>query len=240
MFNLHECLTQPILLYGSDLWGLSKTNTNSIDLLLNWFLRLVLGVKQGTCIPMLLGESGVYPPSVFCHINVILYYIRLNNLPYGSVLKSVFLDLQDNLFSNNNWCINVNSLANEYGLNINDFPYDNETKKYIKSVVKEKFVSEWRIKMDVRPGLKLYKMFKHEFRCEPYLQNVKNTNFRKMFTRLRTSSHFLEIERGRYVNKSECDRLCALCNTVENEFHFVMVCPLYNDLQCDFFNQKIA
>ena len=45
------------------------------------------------------------------------------------------------------------------------------------SVVKENFVSEWRIKMDVRPGLKLYKMFKHEFRCEPYLQNVKKHKF---------------------------------------------------------------
>ena len=60
---------------------------------------------------------------------------------------------------------------------------------------------------------------------------------RKVFTRLRTSSHFLEIERGRYVNKNECDRLCSLCKTVENEFHFVMVCPLYEDLRYDFLSE---
>ena len=239
MFNLYECLTQPILLYGSDLWGFSKSNISSIDLLLNWFLRIVLGVKQGTCIPMLLGESGVYPPSILCHINVILYFIRLNNLTHGSVLKSVFLDVQfqNSLSVNNNWYSNVNSLALEYGLDINNLPYNCETKKYVKSVVKEKFVFDWREKMNNRPGLRLYRLFKHEFRCETYLQNIKNTNFRKMFTRLRTSSHFLEIERGRYVNKNECDRLCAVCGVVENEFHFIMVCPVYNDLRYEFLHK---
>ena len=80
-------------------------------------------------------------------------------------------------------------------------------------------------------------MFKHDFRCEPYLQNVKNTNFRKMYTRLRTNSHFLEIERGRYTDKPQCDRLCAVCKIVENEFHFVMVCPLYSDLRHEFLQE---
>ena len=239
MFNLYECLTQPILLYGSDLWGFSKTSTASIDLLLNWFLRLVLGVKQGTCIPMLLGESGVYPPSILCHINVILYYIRLNNLPHGSVLKSVFLDvqMQDSMSVNNNWCTHVNSLALQYGLNINNLLFNNETKIYVKSTIKEKFVTDWHVKLNNRPGLRLYKLFKHDFGYEPYLQNIKNTNFRKMFTRLRTSSHFLEIERGRYVNKNVSDRLCTMCDNVEDEFHFVMICPLYNSIRCDLFNE---
>ena len=115
---------------------------------------------------MLLGESGVYPPSILCHINVILYFIRLNNLTHGSVLKSVFLDVQfqNSLSVNNNWYSNVNSLALEYGLDINNLPYNCETKKYVKSVVKEKFVFDWREKMNNRPGLRLYRLFKHEFR----------------------------------------------------------------------------
>ena len=229
-------MTQPILLYGSDVWGYSKTNVASIDLLLNWFLRIVLGVKQGTCLSMLYGESGVYPPSVLCHTNVILYYIRLNNLTQNSVLKSAFLDVQHHhyLGTNNNWCSNVKSLALEYNIHIDNLPYDCETKKYVKSVVKEKFISDWRDKMYNMPGLRLYKLFKHDFRCEPYLQNVKNTNFRKMFTRLRTSSHLLEIERGRHVNKPVCERLCSNCNVIEDEFHFVMICPLYEDLRNEF------
>ena len=210
--------------------------------LLNWFLRLVLGVKQGTCIPMLLGESGVYPPSVLCHINVILYYIRLNNLPHGSVLKSVFLDVQNqrNYCYSNNWCSNAISLAHQYGLDIENFQFNLETKKYVKRVIKDKFVNDWHDKLNSRPGLRFYKLFKHEFRCEPYLQNIKNKNCRKMFTRLRTNSHHLEIERGRYSNKNEIDRCCFECDVIENEFHFVMICPLYSDLRVDLFNEIIV
>ena len=44
----------------------------------------------------------------------------------------------------------------------------------------------------------------------------------------------LEIERGRYVNKLECDRVCSLCNVVENEYHFVMICPIYQELRSEF------
>ena len=43
------------------------------------------------------------------------------------------------------------------------------------------------------PGLRLYKLFKFDFRCEPYLQNVKQFKHRKMFTKLRTNSHLLEM-----------------------------------------------
>ena len=141
---------------------------------------------------------------------------------------------RNSLSTNNNWCANVNSLALEYGLNIDNLPYNCETKKFVKSAVKEKFVSDWYDNMHCKPGLRLYKLFKHDFKCEPYLQNVKNTNIRKMFTRLRTSSHSLEIERGRYVNKLECDRVCSLCNVVENEYHFVMICPIYRELRSEF------
>ena len=33
------------------------------------------------------------------------------------------------------------------------------------------------------------------------------------------------------------DRLCAMCDTVEDEFHFVMICPLYNSIRCDLLNE---
>ena len=122
-------------------------------------------------------------------------------------------------------------------LDVDNLSYNNETKKYVKDIVKDKFVTDWHHALNFRPGLRLYRLFKHEFKCEPYLQNIKNKNLRKMFTRLRTNSHSLEIERGRYVNKNESDRLCTLCAVIENEFHFVMICSLYNYIRCDLFNE---
>ena len=54
---------------------------------------------------------------------------------------------------------------------------------------------------------------------------------RKIYSRFRLSSHDLEIERGRYGAKSTPpdERLCNLCNLneVEDELHFLMICPRY-------------
>jgi len=52
-----------------------------------------------------------------------------------------------------------------------------------------------------------------------------------MLTKLRVSSHYLRIETGRYgryrVNKQ--DRIC----------HFVIKCPLYDDIRRQFLNRTI-
>ena len=72
---------------------------------------------------------------------------------------------------------------------------------------------------------------------------------RKMFTKLRISSHNLAIEKGRHSkipqsNDIVCDfckfarnnctcnsfkynRLCQVCNVIEDECHFLLKCSLY-------------
>ena len=51
---------------------------------------------------------------------------------------------------------------------------------------------------------------------------------RKAMTRLRLSSHKLMIERGRWLNILSKDRLCTLCNKLEDEFHVICECPRYD------------
>ena len=51
------------------------------------------------------------------------------------------------------------------------------------------------------------------------------------FTRLRISAHNLAIETGRYAKPVATPvdkRLCIHCNQVENEFHLIFECSLYN------------
>ena len=47
------------------------------------------------------------------------------------------------------------------------------------------------------------------------------------------SYHNLAIERGRYENTPRDERICKNCNLnmVENEYHFLLVCPMYRDLR---------
>ena len=40
------------------------------------------------------------------------------------------------------------------------------------------------------------------------------------------------IEKGRYENRPLCDRTCPFCpDQIENEFHFLIKCPIYTELR---------
>ena len=80
MIYLFESCVQPILTYGSDVWGANKAGRDAVDKILLYFLRLVLHVKPSTSNVITLGECGKIPPGVFCETNCILFFLRLRSL----------------------------------------------------------------------------------------------------------------------------------------------------------------
>ena len=84
--------------------------------------------------------------------------------------------------------------------------------------------------------LRTYRLFKDTFDLEPYLLNVKNTSYRVALTRLRVGSHSLAIEVGRFHKPIPLpinDRLCSICQSVEDELHFLCICPRYSTIRED-------
>ena len=84
--------------------------------------------------------------------------------------------------------------------------------------------------------LKLYSQIKTEIGPEKYLSDLTNVKHRQALTKLRLSSHRLQIEVGRHTNGDNEipreDRICPLCrNGVEDEVHFLLTCPIYKDLR---------
>jgi hypothetical protein len=80
-------------------------------------------------------------------------------------------------------------------------------------------------------------MFKNDYKYEPYLDHVKNVQYRKDLTRFRISAHNLNIERGRYANLNIEDRTCKFCRNVEDEKHLLMICAEYNNTRQTFFDK---
>ena len=66
-----------------------------------------------------------------------------------------------------------------------------------------------------------------------YLRKPVSSLCLKEISKIRMSSHNLKIEKGRYHNIERQSRLCVLCNLndIEDEFHFILKCPLYYDLR---------
>ena len=74
-----------------------------------------------------------------------------------------------------------------------------------------------------------------------HLSLVKNHKYRHAISKIRCSSHLLQIEKGRHANpKIPIDeRLCSSCGIIEDEFHFVIECTLFDDNRSELF-KKIA
>lgn len=81
--------------------------------------------------------------------------------------------------------------------------------------------------------LETLKCLNKVFTFEKYLTCIKIDSHRVASTRFICSAYSLMIEEGRYRNMESNLRLCQLCktNTIEDEFHFLMVCPAYRDIR---------
>ena len=91
----------------------------------------------------------------------------------------------------------------------------------------------WSNEINTSSKLSTYKEFKTLLNSEKYLQVINNYFIRRRFTRFRMSNHQLLIEEGRHQGIDPIDRRCTFCdmNCVENEIHFLLMCPLYHNLR---------
>ncbi len=83
--------------------------------------------------------------------------------------------------------------------------------------------------------LRTYMKFKKDFGCETYASDPTLTWVQKRnIARFRLSDHKLKIETGRHCRPRlpPEQRTCFHCkNCVEDEIHFVIECPLYDNLR---------
>ncbi len=93
--------------------------------------------------------------------------------------------------------------------------------------------NKWLQEIQRKEKLCTYRTFKTDSKQELYLSHIKVHAHRSLIARLRGGTAPLAVELGRYhrpkVPREE--RLCSLCGvTVENEYHFLLECPVLS--QC--------
>ena len=73
------------------------------------------------------------------------------------------------------------------------------------------------------------------------MESFSVNKFCQTLSRLRVTSHKLLIEAGRWVKPVKIpvdDRKCAICNKLEDEYHFVLECSIYVDLRKQYILRK--
>ncbi len=87
-----------------------------------------------------------------------------------------------------------------------------------------------------KPKLCAYVTFKDTYEVKPFALSFMKRKHRSYLAQYRCGILPLEIETGRWQNKPVEKRICKVCESgeVENEFHFIFSCTLYNNIRATF------
>jgi hypothetical protein len=144
-----------------------------------------------------------------------------------------------------NWFLKVKLMLEKYGfLYIWNNPVEMNISSFL-VIFKQRLIDEfWQgLRGDINSSqvLILYKTIKENFEMEPYLNFLSSKILRTSLTKLRISAHNLRIQTGRYGREriDRDQRICQLCNLneIEDEYHFMFICPLYSELRRTFLKQ---
>ena len=182
------------------------------------------------------GESGRHPLFYEACKLAIDYFSRVKNSDHA-LLSAAF---QEQATLELPWYQNISKILEKYKCGIKNPKAKLSTQ--ISQKMREEFVEIWQSAKASSPKLEFYNLIKHEFNPENYLSSVKLADTRKSLTKLRISCHNLYIERGRYETPivPRDRRWCIHClhnlasKTVEDEFHVLVDCPLYDPIRKKF------
>ena len=103
----------------------------------------------------------------------------------------------------------------------------------LKLRLRDQYTSEWNEKLSMSSSLQFYRAIKPVINISTYLEKIVNVKYRKAISKIRLSSHNLHIETGRHRQTERNYRKCLFCNLndIEDEYHFILICPPYNDIR---------
>ena len=204
---LYGCLF-PALLYSCETWGNINFLQKELDLIERKALKSCLGVKQGTSNEVVYIETnkaGIVNSVYARQYNFFAKFIRLDHTE--SSAKSIW-DKYKALENINKPILNH---------------YENLEKPSSSLVINERksIINNSEKQMLIR----YRNLFNLEYNDVLY-ESMIDDSYRSIITRWRLSSHQLFIETGRYqipyINRP--DRLCKICDIVEDETHSLFYC----------------
>jgi len=242
--QVYKALVLPVLEYGAEVWG--NCEWEDAELLQRSVARRILGAKQSTSIAFLMGELGWWPLSARRDLLRLRFWWKLVNMQNSRGVKLVYLycrrkfkesfvsgkDLSKLKKHSMKWCEYTFSLLLELGLDqrwwTEQLGTEKEWNATIFRKIHEREEKRWKTTMDGNVKLELYRQVKTTLSFEQYLVDERSREGRVEFSRFRSGSNNLRIDKGREDGLVREKRLCLLCMlSVEDVQHVMLDCPAY-------------
>lgn len=241
-FKVFDGKIMPILMYGSEIWGLH--NGENIEIVHNNFCRFILKVHNNASTLAVRGELGRFTVRTVRLARVVKYWLRLLSLPQQR-LTSICYAFQYQEAENNKscWANDVKQLLFSIGMGEAWFNQGvgccQSFLNLFKQRCKDIAIQEWQASVQLSSKLHTYCKIKVDFGLSCYLSVIDKYYLKNALCKFRISAHSLRIETGRWLHNNRTERICSVCtlNEIEDEFHFMLICPLYNDMRLKYLPQ---
>ncbi len=243
-FKMFDSQIQPILTYGSEIWGLSD-NQECIERVHLSALKKFMGVSSKSPRHLIYGETGRYPLYVHTYARCIKFWLRLTCMDdkrYPRKAYNMLLNLQRQNY--NTWACSIRNVLYKFGFGV---VWEMQGVGDVKSFIKEFkqrlidcFKQDWHSALESHDFYNVYSHFNHSLVRSPYLSLLNNISVRRVFARFRIGMsalkfHYLQyrpVIHDRGIN-------CPFCNdTPETEVHFLLTCQKYKALRDELIPSK--
>ena len=232
--TLYQACVCPVLDYGAGVWGHGRY-PKSIAVH-NRALRYFLGVHKYAPMAAVSGDVGWEPCEVRWKICTVRLWNRLISMNNDRLTKKIFnWDIQ----VKGPWTEDMRNMLCECGREDVFLGLNQVNNEMLKETLLEKVKGNWAEEVWSKPKLRTYREIKSDYCAENYVLFNLPKKKRSLCAQIRGGILPLHIETGRYVGLDEADRICQMCelNEIENEYHFVLYCPLYERVRGELFSK---
>ena len=243
IFKLFDTVVKPILCYGAEIWGYNYCD--KIEQVHSRFCKQYCNLSYNAADVFALGECGRVPIAITYMTRCLKYWIRLLHMERHRYPKQCYEMLKSlDSIGRVTWATHIKSLLFTYGFGyvwISQTVGRPETLIHLfQQRIKDSLMQNWYGKISEMSKAEHYKNFKTLLDVEKYLSIDLSYKYRRVLANFRCSAHELMIEKGRQFDIDRNFRNCPICLkrnvfVVEDEFHFMMVCPEYEPLRYELF-----
>jgi hypothetical protein len=240
-FKIFDVKIKPILTYSSEIWGLNRLDhLEKIHLLA---CKTFLGVPLQTPNKMVYGDLGRYPLFINTYVTTIKYWFKIlkmarDRLPLQVYNMLLAVDRQGKQC----WVSLVKNVLCQTGfMYVWLFQGAGDELSFLrlfKNRLIDMFVQEWTETMRGSERHQQYFQMKGTFERETYLCDIDRFYFRSCVSKARCSMLPLNGNLNRFSDNFYC-KLCPFCKTkIEDERHFIIECPRYDNLRRKFLQHR--
>ena len=236
--NLFDKLILPIINCGAEIWGFHTGDC--IEKVHLQFCKPLLSVKRSSKNDFVYGELGRHDLYTGRLYIIIKFWLKIMAADQHKLVKLMYTQLYFACCNNNheNWVSKLRNLLNELGFGeawvYQGVGHNGNFLSLVKQRLRDNYIQLWENRLSNSPRARFYLTFRN-FEFQTYL-NLPLDKYRFALSRLRVSSHRLQVEVGRWHKPKPIpvqERKCIKCNTLEDEFHFILVCPHFDELRKD-------